>query len=86
MAWVWAGSQAPPGRNLGGGRGKRTKWGRAAEVDAGGGGVGGRKTNSDKPRQEGEELREMAGRPIRTGMTTRMIGRLGEKLREMSCD
>lgn len=50
----------------------------------GGEGVGGRKTNSDKPRQEREELREMEGRLIRVGKATRMIGRLGEKLREMS--
>lgn len=52
----------------------------------GGGGEGCRKTNSDKPRQEGEALRETAQRLIRTGMATRMIGRWGEKLREMSRD
>lgn len=47
-------------------------------------GLGNRKTKSDKPRQKREELREMAERLIRTGKATRMIGRLGKKLREMS--
>lgn len=47
-------------------------------------GLGNRKTKSDKPRQKREEPREMAERLIRTGKATRMIGRLGEKLREMS--
>lgn len=54
------------------------------QIPTEGGGLGNRQ--SDKPRQKREELRETAERVIRTGEETGMIGRLGEKLREMSLD